>query len=113
LAWVRQIRIRDVRNIQDETVDLDPGLNVFSGRNAQGKTSLLEAVGLVARGRSFRTDDVPSMIRRGAEGLVARADTTAPITADTPIAIPPHPGTAVNADARSIVSRNIPIATSS
>lgn len=74
MAWVRQIRIRDVRNIQDETVDLDPGLNVFSGRNAQGKTSLLEAVGLVARGRSFRTDDVPSMIRRGAEGLVARAD---------------------------------------
>ena len=74
MAWVRQIRIRDVRNIQDETVDLDPGLNVFFGRNAQGKTSLLEAVGLVARGRSFRTDDVPSMIRRGAEGLVARAD---------------------------------------
>jgi DNA replication and repair protein RecF len=74
VAWVRQIRIRDVRNIQDETVDLHPGLNVFFGRNAQGKTSLLEAVGLVARGRSFRTDDAPSMIRRGAEGLVARAE---------------------------------------
>lgn len=74
MAWVRQIRIRDVRNIQDETVELHPGLNVFFGRNAQGKTSLLEAVGLVARGRSFRTDDAPSMIRRGAEGLVARAD---------------------------------------
>ncbi len=74
MAWVRQIRIRDVRNIQDETVDLHPGLNVFFGRNAQGKTSLLEAVGLVARGRSFRTDDAPSVIRRGAEGLVARAD---------------------------------------
>jgi DNA replication and repair protein RecF len=73
LAWVRQIGIRDLRNIQDETVDLHPGLNVFFGRNAQGKTSLLEAVGLVARGRSFRTDDAPSMIRRGAAGLVARA----------------------------------------
>lgn len=74
MAWVRRLRIRDVRNIQDETVELHPGLNVFFGRNAQGKTSLLEAVGLVARGRSFRTDDAPSMIRRGAEGLVARAD---------------------------------------
>ena len=51
-------------------MDLHPGLNVFVGRNAQGKTSLLEAVGLVARGRSFRTDDAPSLIRRGAEGLV-------------------------------------------
>jgi hypothetical protein len=73
LAWVREMRIRDLRNIQDETVELHPGLNVFFGRNAQGKTSLLEAVGLVARGRSFRTDDAPSMIRRGAAGLVARA----------------------------------------
>jgi DNA replication and repair protein RecF len=47
---------------------------VFFGDNAQGKTSLLEAVGLVARGRSFRTDDAPSLIRRGAGGLLARAD---------------------------------------
>ena len=31
-------------------MELGPGLNVFCGRNAQGKTSLLEAVGLVARG---------------------------------------------------------------
>jgi len=74
LVWVRRLRIRDLRNIQDETVDLHPGLNVFFGDNAQGKTSLLEAVGLVARGRSFRTDDAPSLIRRGAGGLLARAD---------------------------------------
>jgi DNA replication and repair protein RecF len=74
LVWVRRLRIRDLRNIQDETVDLHPGLNVFFGRNAQGKTSLLEAVGLVARGRSFRTEDAPSLIRRGAESLLARAD---------------------------------------
>jgi DNA replication and repair protein RecF len=74
LVWVRRLRIRDLRNIQDETVELHPGLNVFFGENAQGKTSLLEAVGLVARGRSFRTDDAPSLIRRGAGGLLARAD---------------------------------------
>jgi len=74
LVWVRRLRIRDLRNIEDETVDLHPGLNVFFGDNAQGKTSLLEAVGLVARGRSFRTDDAPSLIRRGAGGLLARAD---------------------------------------
>lgn len=74
MVWVRQLRIRDLRNIHDETVDLHPGLNVFFGSNAQGKTSLLEAVGLVARGRSFRTDDAPSLIRRGAGALLARAD---------------------------------------
>ena len=47
----------------------------------------------------------PSQVTTHARGLVVRADTKAPITADMPIAIPPHPGTAVNADARSIVSR--------
>ena len=71
---MRRLRIKDLRNIHDETVDLHPALNVFCGRNAQGKTSLLEAVGLVARGRSFRTDDAPSMIRRGADRLLAGAD---------------------------------------
>jgi DNA replication and repair protein RecF len=74
LVWVQRLRIRDLRNIRDATVDLHPGLNVFYGRNAQGKTSLLEAVGFVARGRSFRTDDAPSMIRRGAEALATRAE---------------------------------------
>jgi DNA replication and repair protein RecF len=74
LVWLRQLAINDLRNIRDVSVDLDPGLNVFHGRNAQGKTSLLEAVGVLARGRSFRTEDSPSMIRRGASGLRARGD---------------------------------------
>jgi DNA replication and repair protein RecF len=73
LAWVEHLTIRDLRNIHEAKVELHPGLNVFVGRNAQGKTSLLEGVGLVARGRSFRTDDAPSMIRRGADTLLARA----------------------------------------
>jgi DNA replication and repair protein RecF len=70
---VEQLTIRDLRNIHELTVRLHPGLNVFFGRNAQGKTSLLEGVGLVARGRSFRTEDAPTMIRRGAVALLARA----------------------------------------
>ena len=58
--------MRDLRNIRDAQVALEPGLNVFVGRNAQGKTSLLEAVALLARGRSFRTERVAALIRRGA-----------------------------------------------
>lgn len=76
--WVETLRLQDVRNIRALDLELGPGLNVFVGSNAQGKTSLLEAVGLIARGRSFRSDDSRGMIRRGAAGLragaVARAD---------------------------------------
>jgi DNA replication and repair protein RecF len=75
LVWVQQLRVRDLRNIREARLELGPGLNVFVGKNGQGKTSLLEAVGLVARGRSFRTDDATSVIRRGAGFLVASAAT--------------------------------------
>ncbi len=54
-------------------MELHPGLNVFHGANAQGKTSVLEAVGLLARGRSFRTDETTTCIRRGASSLRAGA----------------------------------------
>jgi DNA replication and repair protein RecF len=74
LVWLRHLVVNDLRNIRHAAVELHPGLNVFHGRNAQGKTSLLEAVGLLARGRSFRTEDSPSLIRRGAEGLRARGE---------------------------------------
>jgi DNA replication and repair protein RecF len=73
LVRVSSLQVRDLRNIEHTTLDLGPGLNVLVGRNAQGKTSLLEAVALLARGRSFRTEDVRALVRRGAEALSAEA----------------------------------------
>jgi DNA replication and repair protein RecF len=70
--WLGKLEVRDLRRIREVTLEMQPGLNVFVGRNAQGKTSLLEAVGLLARGRSFRTEDTRALIRHGASGLVAR-----------------------------------------
>ena len=70
---MRQLAVQDFRIIRGADLALHPGLNVFTGRNAQGKTSLLEALGVVARGHSFRTDSPPALIRRGATNLRARA----------------------------------------
>jgi DNA replication and repair protein RecF len=64
-----QLDLWDFRNIDEAHLELAPGLNVFAGSNAQGKTSLLEAVGMLARGRSFRTEDSRALIRRGAAAL--------------------------------------------
>lgn len=72
------MEIVDVRNLREVRLALDPGLNVFVGRNAQGKTTLLEAVALLARGRSFRTDDIATVVRRGAAGLTARGVSRGP-----------------------------------
>jgi len=69
--WLESLQVADLRRIQHAHVELGPGLNVFTGSNAQGKTSILEAVAVLARGRSFRTDQVQSLIRRGAGALRA------------------------------------------
>lgn len=67
-----RLEVRDLRVIAQAELSLSPSLNIFVGENAQGKTSLLEAVGLLARGRSFRTDETRSLIRRGQPGLATR-----------------------------------------
>jgi DNA replication and repair protein RecF len=71
-VWVERLEVADLRNIEKAEMALCGGLNLLVGRNAQGKTSLLEAVGLLARGRSFRTEQAAAVIRRGATALSAR-----------------------------------------
>ncbi len=52
---IKKIALNGFRNYAFETVELDGGTNVISGRNAQGKTNLLESVYMLSTGRSFRT----------------------------------------------------------
>ena len=52
---VRRIALNGWRNYDFEAVDFSPDINVIRGRNAQGKTNLLEAVYMLATGRSFRS----------------------------------------------------------
>jgi DNA replication and repair protein RecF len=46
-----------------------PGVNLISGKNASGKTSLLEAIFLLGRGRSFRAARKEAMIHEGSDCL--------------------------------------------
>jgi DNA replication and repair protein RecF len=68
-----RLEITQVRNLDHVTVDLVPGFNLFHGANGAGKTSLLEAVHLLARGRSFRTHRIGSVISHGADALWVHA----------------------------------------
>lgn len=52
---ISRIALNGFRNYEFESVDFAPGTNVISGRNAQGKTNLLEAVYMLSGGKSFRT----------------------------------------------------------
>ncbi len=52
------------RNLADQTLELAPNLNIFTGNNAQGKTNLLESVYLCCLGKSPRTDRDRELINR-------------------------------------------------
>ena len=52
---VVDIVLQGFRNYTEASANFDPGINVISGKNAQGKTNLLEAVYLLSGGRGFRT----------------------------------------------------------
>lgn len=70
---VEQITLEDFRNYETARVELDPGLNLVVGRNAQGKTNLLEAIHLLGGLGSPRAADT-SLVRNGAEGAFVHAD---------------------------------------
>ncbi|MFU8813859.1 MAG: DNA replication/repair protein RecF [Pseudomonadales bacterium] len=65
--WFQRLDIHDLRNLTAVRLDLAPGLNYFYGDNGAGKTAILEAVHLLARGRSFRSHQTLDLIRRGAD----------------------------------------------
>ena len=52
---VNRIALNGFRNYEWETAEFSPGTNVITGKNAQGKTNLLEAVYMLSTGKSFRT----------------------------------------------------------
>lgn len=62
---ISALRLQDFRNYAFQEVELGAGLHVFEGRNAQGKTALLEAVYLGATARSFRTSKEADLVRWG------------------------------------------------
>ncbi|MBF0285680.1 MAG: DNA replication and repair protein RecF [Magnetococcales bacterium] len=60
---LEQLALHDFRNIANARLAFGPGLNLVVGGNGQGKSNLLEAVGLLASGRSFRRA-TPTVMRR-------------------------------------------------
>ena len=72
--YCKKICVRDFRNIEDQTVEFNEGVNVLVGNNAQGKTNLLEAIFYASVGKSFRASHSPEMIRFGAESAEISLD---------------------------------------
>jgi DNA replication and repair protein RecF len=75
---LRRVQVTDFRCLQSAALDLDPRFTLISGPNASGKTSLLEAIYILGRGRSFRTRRLEHLIRHGAEQFVVFGEVETP-----------------------------------
>ncbi len=52
--YLSNIKLNNFRNYSALNTELNPNINIIIGDNAQGKTSLLEAVYVLARGSSYK-----------------------------------------------------------
>lgn len=62
---VTRLQIDGLRHLSDVDLELSPGINFLHGLNGAGKTTVLEAVHILATGRSFRAGQARDMIQYG------------------------------------------------
>lgn len=70
---VQKLDIFRLRNIQQASIEPVEKLNLISGKNASGKSSLLEAIFILGRGRSFRTAKIHQAISFNQSDFVVSA----------------------------------------
>ncbi|MCS5723193.1 DNA replication/repair protein RecF [Herbiconiux sp. CPCC 203407] len=70
---VRHLSLTDFRNYAAAEVALEPGANLFVGRNGQGKTNLVESLGYLATLGSHRVSTDQALIRAGQDAAIVRA----------------------------------------
>jgi DNA replication and repair protein RecF len=72
-VYVRHLQLGSFRNWERVDLALLPGPTVFVGRNGEGKTNLVEAIGYLATMSSHRVSTDAPLVRHGAAQGVVRA----------------------------------------
>jgi DNA replication and repair protein RecF len=70
---VSHLSLADFRNYTDAEVPFSAGPNLIVGRNGQGKTNLVEALGYLSTLGSHRVSSDKAMIRAGRDAAIIRA----------------------------------------
>lgn len=67
---IERFTARNFRCLENIELEADPHYNLIYGRNASGKTSVLEAIAYLGRGKSFRGATTNDLIRHGQQDFV-------------------------------------------
>lgn len=63
--WLKSLSIENLRNIQNISLNPSPRFNLITGKNASGKSSLMEAIYMCSIGKSFREQHFKEVISHG------------------------------------------------
>ncbi len=74
MSIIRRLTVSDMRNIHQLDIEPSSTINVLHGENGSGKTSVLEAIHLLASGRSFRTNKLIPLINSQEEEVIVFAE---------------------------------------
>ena len=66
---VKSFHAKSFRNISECNIDFAEGVNLIYGKNAEGKTNILEGIYLFSRGKSFRAKEDSEMVKFSEEGF--------------------------------------------
>jgi len=72
-VYLTRLALTDFRSYAELSVELTPGVTTFHGRNGEGKTNLVEAIGYLATLGSHRVASDAPLIRRDAERAIIRS----------------------------------------
>lgn len=85
-----RIEIHNVRNLRSVSLQFASRINLFYGNNGSGKTSLLEAIYLLALGRSFRGSKLGPVINHAADNCTVFAQVDRQQGPSRPVGIVRH-----------------------
>ena len=64
MPYLQELKLHQFRNFNTAAWQFAPKLNIISGMNGAGKTSILEAIYFLAHGRSFRAKELNRMMQQ-------------------------------------------------
>ena len=73
---IRRFTASNFRCLENVELELNPAFNLIFGANASGKTSILEALAYLGRGKSFRGASTSNLIRHGERAFVLFGETS-------------------------------------
>ena len=72
--WIQSLSLTDIRSYEQLDCPFDQGITAFVGRNGQGKTNIVEAIGYLATLSSHRVASDAPLVRQGCDRGFIRAN---------------------------------------